>query len=106
MNGPIGEFAQAAYVVAMEMGSDREQAVLLPALDQVTKGCEPEGRVDHEVGVATANVPDVAEEERVHMWFGDERYALVRVLANKPRIGNGQFDHLIDATDPCSDNPR
>jgi len=90
----------------MEMGSDREQAVLLPRSTKSRRGASPRDVSTTEVGVATANVPDVAAEERVHMWFGDERYALVRVLANKPRIGNGQFDHLIDATDPCSDNPR
>jgi hypothetical protein len=102
----MGEFTQASYVVAVEMRGDREQSLLSPVLDQVTKGCEPEGRIDHEIGVATANVPDVAAEEGVHVWLGDECHAFVRVLANKPWIGDGQFDHLIDATDPCSDNPR
>ena len=62
-------------------------------LDEVAQRAEAERRVDDEVAVAAAHVPDVAAQQRVDVRLGDERDAVADAFGHEPRIGDGQVEH-------------
>ena len=89
MDGPPVEFVHAADVIAMDMRGDREHVMAELVVDQMPERTDPQRRVDHEVEVPSANVPDVAAQERMHVRFGDVGDRVVQALDDEPRIRNG-----------------
>ena len=69
-------------------------------LDEVRDRHEPERRVDDQVAVTAAHVPDVAAQQRMDVRLGDQRDAVTDVAGDEPGVGDGQRGRLGTATKP------
>jgi hypothetical protein len=90
---PLLELVHAADVIAVGMGGDSQEALGELALDEVAHRPEAERRVDDEVRRPPSHVPDVAAQQRVHVWLGDERDVVADALGREPWIGDRQVEH-------------
>jgi hypothetical protein len=93
MDGSPFELVETAHVIAVHMCRHGEHLVAELVLDEVPQRPDAERRVDHEVEIATTNVPHVAPQERVDVRLGDQGDPVVDAIDDEPRVGNGQIEH-------------
>ena len=91
MDRPVGELGHAADVVGVHVRGDGEHRVIELMLHEVRDRHQPERRVDHEVAVTAAHVPDVAAQQRVDVRLGDQRDTVTDGAGDEPGIGDGQL---------------
>jgi hypothetical protein len=71
-------------------GSDRSGENVLCELAET---CNAQSRIDHEVAIAPAHMPDVAAQERHDMRLEDEGDVVIQPAKLKPSFGD--FEHRL-----------
>jgi hypothetical protein len=62
-------------------------------LCELAETCNAETRIDHQVAIASAHMPDVAPQERHDMRFEDEGDVVIEPAKLKPSFGD--FEHRL-----------
>jgi hypothetical protein len=89
------ELVHAAGVVHVRVGSDRGEGLFEEIAGRACEARESEPRVDQQIAVAAAYVPDIAPQEPVDVRLRKEREIRGDGPTFEPAGGNGQAHWLL-----------
>ena len=93
--GTVLELVEAADVVDMGVGRDRDDVAGEQLWKRLSQAGETQAAVDDEVPVAPAEVPDVAAQQRRDEGLVDPRQAIVDADGPEPRRGDAPLHAVI-----------
>jgi hypothetical protein len=96
MHQAVLELMMISDVVDVHMGRNGRHRPVENVLCEGAQTRNAEARIDHQVAIASAHMPDVATQERHDMRFEDEGDVVIQPAKLKPSFGD--FEHRLYAS--------
>jgi hypothetical protein len=93
MHEALLELMMISDVVDMHMGCHGGHRSGENVLCELAETCNAQSRIDHQVAIAPAHMPDVAPQEWHDMRFEDEGDVVIHPAKLKPSFGD--FEHRL-----------
>jgi hypothetical protein len=80
-------------VVDVYVGGDGRHRSVKNVFCELAETCDPQARVNHQVAIASAHMPDVAAQEGHNVRFEDESDVVIDPMKLKPSFGDLEHGH-------------
>jgi hypothetical protein len=88
MHKALLKLVMISDVVDVHVGRNRGHRPIENISCELAKTCDAQSRIDHEVAIASAHMPDVAAKERHDIRLEDERDVVIEPTKLKPSFGD------------------